>query len=51
MSRDEKIQYIVDSVHTLMEYEMNRDDIKALELMDDDELDSEVDWYDYLWGK
>lgn len=51
MSREEKIYFIIDSVRELMGVDLERDEIKALELMSDEELDKEVEWMEYLWTK
>jgi hypothetical protein len=48
VSREQKIQFIVDSVWHLEGADADR---AELEKLSDEELDSEVEWYEYLWTK
>lgn len=48
MTRAEKIQFCVDSVYEL---EGERVPHEYFEKLNDEELDKEVEWFDYLWEK
>ena len=46
--RERKIQFIIDSMWHLEDVQA---DIKGLLECTDEEIDKEVEWYEYLWTK